>query len=109
MAPPAALLAAHRRGACALLAGALGCLRPAAPDDYATAFLSTSPGGMTEMGVTASLIGADVTLVVAFQMFRILFILFAVPYLLRWGFRRAAARSPEAEGSPERAAERPRS
>ncbi|WP_277713703.1 AbrB family transcriptional regulator [Paenibacillus mucilaginosus] len=73
------------------------------PMTTATAFLSTSPGGMTEMGVVASVIGADVSLVVAFQMFRILFILFAVPYLLRWGFRRAAARREEgAPAKPER-------
>ncbi|PZE22098.1 AbrB family transcriptional regulator [Paenibacillus xerothermodurans] len=58
------------------------------PVSMVTAFLSTAPGGMTEMGVTATLVGADVSLVVAYQMFRILFILFIVPYALRWGFRR---------------------
>jgi membrane AbrB-like protein len=58
------------------------------PISVMTAFLSTSPGGMTEMGVTASLVGANISLVVAYQMFRILFILFIVPYMLRWGFRR---------------------
>jgi membrane AbrB-like protein len=58
------------------------------PMSVMTAFLSTSPGGMTEMGVTASVVGANISLVVAYQMFRILFILFIVPYMLRWGFRR---------------------
>jgi membrane AbrB-like protein len=58
------------------------------PISVMTAFLGTSPGGMTEMGVTATAVGADVSLVVAYQMFRILFILFIVPYLLKWGFRR---------------------
>ncbi|MBP1155033.1 MULTISPECIES: AbrB family transcriptional regulator [unclassified Paenibacillus] len=58
------------------------------PISMVTAFLSTSPGGMTEMGVTAAAIGGDVSMVVAYQMFRILFILFIVPYLLRLGFRR---------------------
>jgi membrane AbrB-like protein len=58
------------------------------PISVMTAFLGTSPGGMTEMGVTATLVGANVSLVVAYQMFRILFILFVVPYLLKWGFRR---------------------
>lgn len=53
-----------------------------------TAFLSTSPGGMTEMGVTASTAGADVSVVVAYQLFRILFILFVIPYALRFGIRR---------------------
>lgn len=67
------------------------------PISVLTGFLSTSPGGMTEMGVTASLIGADVSMVVAYQMFRILFILFIVPYALRWGFRRFSG-SGSAEG-----------
>ncbi|GCL72027.1 AbrB family transcriptional regulator [Paenibacillus naphthalenovorans] len=58
------------------------------PISFVTAFLSTSPGGMTEMGVTAAAVKGDVSIVVAYQMFRILFILFIVPYLLRWGFRR---------------------
>ncbi|SFL35734.1 hypothetical protein SAMN03159341_105245 [Paenibacillus sp. 1_12] len=58
------------------------------PISVMTAFLGTSPGGMTEMGVTATLVGANVSLVVSYQMFRILFILFVVPYLLKWGFRR---------------------
>lgn len=58
------------------------------PISFVTAFLSTSPGGMTEMGVTAAAVRGDVSMVVAYQMFRILFILFIVPYLLRWGFRR---------------------
>lgn len=59
----------------------------------ATAFLGTSPGGMAEMAVTASIVHADVSMVVAYQMFRILFILFIVPYMLRWGFRRFGARA----------------
>ncbi|TVY07621.1 AbrB family transcriptional regulator [Paenibacillus cremeus] len=57
------------------------------PISIVTGFLSTSPGGMTEMGVTATAVQADVSMVVAYQMFRILFILFVVPYVLRWGLR----------------------
>lgn len=57
------------------------------PMSLLTAFLGMSPGGMAEMAVTATLIGADVSVVVAYQIFRILFILFIVPYLLRWGFK----------------------
>lgn len=64
------------------------------PVTVLTGFLSFSPGGMTEMGVTASMVGADVSLVVAYQIFRILFILFIVPYVLRWMFRE---RSPKAQ------------
>ncbi|MDQ1909604.1 AbrB family transcriptional regulator [Paenibacillus sp. GD4] len=62
------------------------------PMSVATAFLGTSPGGMTEMGVTATTVHADVSLVVAYQMFRILFILFVVPYGLRWAFRARSTR-----------------
>ncbi|SDD42353.1 hypothetical protein SAMN02799630_03477 [Paenibacillus sp. UNCCL117] len=56
------------------------------PIGLGTAFLAAAPGGMTEMGVTATLIQADVSMVVAYQMFRILFVLFLVPYLIRWIF-----------------------
>lgn len=56
------------------------------------AFLGTSPGGMAEMGLTAAMTGGDVTFVAAYQMFRILFILFLVPPALRW----ALTRLPEA-------------
>jgi uncharacterized protein len=65
------------------------------PMSIATAFLSTSPGGMTEMGVTATLVQADVSLVVAYQMFRILFILFLVPYGLRRWLRAGSCKQLE--------------
>ncbi len=51
-----------------------------------SAFLGTSPGGMAEMGLTAVLVRADVSLVAAYQMFRLLFILFVMPLLLKWRF-----------------------
>ncbi|TBL79931.1 AbrB family transcriptional regulator [Paenibacillus thalictri] len=63
----------------------LSCLYPVT---LLSAFLSTAPGGMTEMGVTAAITHADITMIVAYQMFRILFILFVVPPLLKWGLRR---------------------
>ncbi|MUG70257.1 AbrB family transcriptional regulator [Paenibacillus validus] len=69
---------------CLVLAYVFSLLHPIS---MATAFLSLSPGGMTEMGVTASAVHADVSMVVAYQMFRILFILFIVPYALRRLFR----------------------
>lgn len=50
----------------------------------ATAFLSVAPGGMAEMGLTASLVRADLSIVSSYQLFRILFILFIVPPFLRW-------------------------
>lgn len=58
------------------------------PMSLTTAFLAMAPGGMAEMGVTAAFVGADVSSVVSYQLFRILFILFIVPYFLRRIFRR---------------------
>lgn len=49
-----------------------------------TAFLSTAPGGMTEMGLTAMMLQADLSVIIAYQMFRLVFILLLVPPLLRW-------------------------
>ncbi len=56
-----------------------------------SAFLGTSPGGMGEMGLTAVLVGANVSLVTAYQMFRLLFILFVMPLALRRLFGSAGA------------------
>ncbi|WP_407270951.1 AbrB family transcriptional regulator [Radiobacillus sp. PE A8.2] len=52
-----------------------------------TAFLSTAPGGIAEMGIVAKEVNADLPTVTGYQTFRILFILFLVPYTLRWLFR----------------------
>lgn len=50
-----------------------------------TGFLSTAPGGMAEMGVTAMVVNADLSTVVAYQLFRVLFILLVLPLILkRW-------------------------
>jgi membrane AbrB-like protein len=49
-----------------------------------TAFLSTAPGGMAEMGLTAMLLNADLSVIVAFQLFRLLFILMVLPPILKW-------------------------
>ncbi|WP_248925262.1 AbrB family transcriptional regulator [Paenibacillus hamazuiensis] len=64
------------------------------PITFLTAFLSTAPGGMTEMGVTAAITHADITMIVAYQMFRILFILFLVPPVLKWGLNRFGRMEP---------------
>lgn len=53
-----------------------------------TAFLSTAPGGMTEMGITAINVGADISTVTAYQIFRLLFILFILPPALKFGLDR---------------------
>lgn len=60
-----------------------------------TAFLSTAPGGMTEMGLTAMMIHANLSVIIAYQMFRLLFILLCVPPLLKWRLGRAAAKVAE--------------
>lgn len=60
-------------------------LAAAIPASLATAFLSTAPGGMAEMGLTAILVGADVSVVVGYNLFRVLFILLIMPiFLRRW-------------------------
>lgn len=47
-----------------------------------TAFLCIAPGGLPEMGVTARIVNADVSMVAAFQLFRVFFILFIIPIFL---------------------------
>ncbi|MGJ7921084.1 AbrB family transcriptional regulator [Neobacillus sp. LXY-4] len=49
----------------------------------ATSFLSLAPGGMDQMGIIAHEVKANLSFVAGFQMFRLLFIYFAVPPLLR--------------------------
>ncbi|GAB4074660.1 AbrB family transcriptional regulator [Barrientosiimonas marina] len=57
---------------------------------YTTALLSTTPGGMVEMGLTAAGIGADISVVTSYQLFRLLLIMVFVPFFFRWlGKRRA--------------------
>jgi len=46
-----------------------------APITFLTAFISTALGGMTEMGLTAMMVHADLSTVIAFQLFRLLFVL----------------------------------
>jgi membrane AbrB-like protein len=68
-----------------------GLLKWIYPISLGTAFLSTAPGGIAEMGLTAQAIGADLSIVTGFQLFRIFFILFVVPPLVVWVFRRRRA------------------
>ncbi len=49
----------------------------------ASAFLSTAPGGIAEMGLTAKMVHADLAMVSGYQLFRIFFIMFVVPPLLK--------------------------
>lgn len=53
-----------------------------------TAFLSTSPGGLAEMGVIGLALNADTAFVLAYQLFRVFSLLLLVPSLLKWRFKR---------------------
>ncbi|GAE44677.1 hypothetical protein JCM21738_1408 [Mesobacillus boroniphilus JCM 21738] len=53
-----------------------------------TSFLSLAPGGMDQMGIIAHEVKADLSIVSGFQLFRLFFIYFAVPPILRWYFKR---------------------
>lgn len=51
---------------------------------FATSFLSTAPGGLDQMGLLAAAVGADISTVTVFQLFRILFIFLCVLPLLKY-------------------------
>jgi membrane AbrB-like protein len=53
-----------------------------------SAFLGTAPGGIAEMGITALAVNADISIVIAYQLFRLLTILLIVPILLKWRLNR---------------------
>lgn len=61
----------------------LTCVYPLSLID---AFLGMAPGGIAEMGLTALQVHADISLITAYQMFRLLFILFLIPALLKYWF-----------------------
>ncbi|KEF37864.1 membrane protein AbrB duplication [Schinkia azotoformans MEV2011] len=50
----------------------------------ATSFLSLAPGGMEQMGIIAHEVNADLSMVTGYQLFRLFFIYFAVPPILKW-------------------------
>jgi uncharacterized protein len=52
----------------------------------ATSFLSLAPGGADQMAILAHEVEADLSLVTGFHLFRLFFIYFAVPPILRWIF-----------------------
>lgn len=52
-----------------------------------TGFLSVAPGGMDQMGILAHEVRADLSMVTGYQLFRLFFIYFAVPPLLRLFFK----------------------
>lgn len=59
------------------------------PLSIVTAFLSTSPGGLTEMSITAMSLHENVAVVLAYQLFRLIFIIAVIaPILKIWLIRR---------------------
>lgn len=54
----------------------------------ATSFLSLTPGGADQMAILAHEVQADLSMVAGFQLFRLLFIFFAIPPFLRWIFKK---------------------
>lgn len=55
---------------------------------FATSFLSTAPGGLDQMGLLAAAVGANISVVTVFQLFRLLFIFLLVLPLLKWYYQR---------------------
>lgn len=53
----------------------------------ATALLSLAPGGMDQMGIISQEVNADISIVICYQLFRILLIFIVVPPILRWLFK----------------------
>ncbi len=88
-----------------LIVGAFGLtvlLTRLQPVSAPTALLSLAPGGMDQMGVIAHSIGADLSIVSGYQLFRTFFIFFAIPSLLRLLFRYTDRRFEErTKASPE--------
>jgi len=63
---------------------------------FSTGFLSVVPGGLDQMGIIAASIQADVTVVTAFQLFRILFLsVFIIPFV-KYVFSRDQRKREEA-------------
>jgi uncharacterized protein len=62
---------------------------------FATSYLSLAPGGMDQMGIIAHEVNADLSMVAGYQLFRLFFIFFVVPPMLKWVFRRIIKKSPK--------------
>ncbi|WP_445492637.1 AbrB family transcriptional regulator [Niallia sp. 03133] len=52
-----------------------------------TAFIGLAPGGMAEMAVLGQAVNGELTIITTYQLFRLLFILFCVPPLMKWAFQ----------------------
>lgn len=58
-----------------------------------TSLLSLAPGGMDQMGILAHEVKANLSMVTGYQLFRLFFIYFAVPPLLRFFFKMRAKKA----------------
>jgi len=67
---------------------------------FSTSFLSVVPGGLDQMGIIAASVHADVTVVTAFQLFRILFLsVFIVPFVKMFSARETKTKKAGLAGS----------
>lgn len=92
-----------------LIAGSLGLsylLMKLFSLSAATSLLSMAPGGMDQMSIMAHEVGADLSVVSGYQLFRILFIFFVVSPLLKQILTRLLARTANTHSSV--AAEHPK-
>ncbi|WP_026695773.1 AbrB family transcriptional regulator [Peribacillus kribbensis] len=55
--------------------------------DPATSYLSVAPGGMDQMGIMAHEVKADLSIVTGYQLFRLFFIYFIIPPMLKMLFK----------------------
>lgn len=72
----------------AMLLGISYVLSLVYPISFVTAFISMAPGGMSEMALTALATNADFPTVVAYQLFRLIFLLLACVPLTKWLIRK---------------------
>lgn len=68
--------------------------------DLGTAMLSFAPGGLVEMVLTASSIGADPAVVSSLQFIRLLFIISFVPSLLKFSLKKYPSKKMNLKESP---------
>ena len=54
----------------------------------ATVFLATAPGGVTEMCITGMVLGENVSIILAYQLFRMMVLCLVMPISLKWYFTR---------------------
>jgi uncharacterized protein len=62
---------------------------------FLTGMLAAAPGGVAEMGVTAKQLHANVSIVTAYQLFRLFFILLVVPFVLKFLLKKIPNRQLE--------------